>query len=457
MKVMKFGGGCLTDSEDVLKVAGIVGAESGRVVVVVSAVSGITNKLEDGLQAALDSEVNVPRFLDKIRESHIQLLESVVPVGAVRHVAAVELMDRLKKIERLLYGVAYTLEITPSVRAHVMSFGERFSALILAAALNSRGRSAEALEADRIGIVTDESFDNATARLAEVRRNLQKELLPVLERGDVPVVTGYFGRTAEGKVTTFGRNGSDYSAAVIAQALGADRLEIWKDVDGFMSADPKVVSGARPVDRLSYYEAAELSYFGARILHPRTVEPLADSPIPVVIKNIHRADGGGTEVVPTRPATEEVIKSITSNRRVAVVRIYGPGVGFKPGIIAEIGRLLAERGINIFSVLTSQTCINLILDKADARAGSEAVSRLINGIIERVELKDHVALVAAVGDGLMKRRGAAARVLARVAEENINIEMLAAGASEAAQYFVVDEEDADRAVHAIHREFFGSS
>ena len=457
MKVMKFGGGCLTDSEDVLKVAGIVGAESGRVVVVVSAVSGITNKLEDGLHAALDSGVNVPRFLDKIRESHIQLLESVVPVGAVRHVAAVELMDRLKKIERLLYGVAYTLEITPSVRAHVMSFGERFSVLILAAALNSRGRSAEALEADRIGIVTDESFDNATARLAEVRRNLQKELLPVLERGAVPVVTGYFGRTAEGKVTTFGRNGSDYSAAVIARALGADRLEIWKDVDGFMSADPKVVSGARPVDRLSYYEAAELSYFGARILHPRTVEPLADSPIPVVIKNIHRADGGGTEVVPARPATEEVIKSITSNRRVAVIRIYGPGVGFKPGIIAEIGRLLAERGINIFSILTSQTCINLILDKADARAGSEAVSRLINGIIERVELKDHVALVAAVGDGLMKRRGAAARVLARVAEENINIEMLVAGASEAAQYFVVDEEDADRAVHAIHREFFGSS
>jgi len=126
--------------------------------------------------------------------------------------------------------------------------------------------SAEALEADRIGIVTDESFDNATARLAEVRRNLQKELLPVLERGDVPVVTGYFGRTAEGKVTTFGRNGSDYSAAVIAQALGADRLEIWKDVDGFMSADPKVVSGARPVDRLSYYEAAELSYFGASVM-----------------------------------------------------------------------------------------------------------------------------------------------------------------------------------------------
>ena len=446
----------MTDCEDIGKVAGIIGADAGRVVVVVSALSGITNRLQDGLQRAMGSEMSVFPFLGEIQDCHMRLLEAVVPNGEIRHVAAAGLMDRLRKLERFLHGVAFTQEITPSVRAHVMSFGERFSALLLAAALESRGLSAEALEADRIGIVTDESYDNATARIPEVSVNLQHHLLPLLERGSIPVVTGYFGRTDEGRVTTFGRNGSDYSAAVIARAMGAELLEIWKDVDGFMTADPKVVEGALLVDRLSYDEAAELSYFGAKILHPRTVEPLAGNPIPIIINNIHRAEGSGTKVIPEqRSAPDDTVKSITSNRQVAVVRVFGPGVGFKPGIIAEIGRLLAERGINIFSVLTSQTCINLIVDKADARASQAVLTRLVDGIIERVDLWERVALVAVVGDGLMRKRGITARVLSMVAKENINVQMLVAGASETAQYFVVAEEDTERAVRAVHREFFG--
>ncbi len=455
MKVMKFGGGCLTNGDDIEKVVGIIGPDAGRVVVVVSALSGITNRLHDGLQRAMGSETSVFPFLGEIQECHTRLLGAVVPDAEIRRSASAGLMDRLRKLERFLHGVAFTQEISPSVRAQVMSFGERFSALLLAAALESRGRRAEALEADRIGIVTDESYDNATAHLSKAGANLQHHLLPLLKRGSIPVVTGYFGRTEEGRVTTFGRNGSDYSAAVIARAMGAELLEIWKDVDGFMTADPKVVAGALVVERLSYDEAAELSYFGAKILHPRTVEPLIGSPIPIIINNIHRAEGRGTEVVPELAAPDNTVKSITSNRQVAVVRIFGPGVGFKPGIIAEIGRLLAERGINIFSILTSQTCINLIVDKADARAAQAALVRLVDGIIEKVELWERVALVAVVGDGLMRKHGTTARVLSVVAKENIKVQMLAAGASETAQYFLVPEEDTERAVRAVHGEFFG--
>lgn len=454
MKVMKFGGGCLKNYEHFLKVAEIIKTEKKNLVVVVSAVSGITDVLEDGVQKAVESEKKVPEIINAVQDMYKKIAESSIQNSKMRKGVLKDIDKKLNRLERLFYGVTFTEEITESVRAHILSYGERLSALLLSGVLRSSGKEAVAMEADQVGIITDESFENATARLPEIRKNLDVAVLPLVRRGAVPVITGYFGCTHEGKITTFGRNGSDYSAAVVAYGTDAELLEIWKDVDGFMSADPKIVKNPHRIDKLSYYEAAELSYFGAHIIHPRTVEPLVEVSIPVCLKNFHEPESEGTLVLPGGYEREDVVKSVTYNRNISVLKIFGPGVGYKPGIIAEIGRILSEKGINIYSVITSQTCINLLVDKKDDCRSYKSLERLIGGVIERIDLENNIALIAVVGEGLLKRRGVAARVFTAVAEENINIEMMSSGASEVAYYFIVIEKDVEKAILAIHREFF---
>lgn len=300
----------------------------------------------------------------------------------------------------------------------------------------------------------DCSYKNATALLPEVRDNLQQNVIPLVEKGIVPVITGYFGRTREGKVTTFGRNGSDYSAAVIAFGVNATHLEVWKDVDGFMSADPKIVQGSKRLDSLSYYEAAELSYFGAKVMHPRTVEPLAEKAIPLSIRNIHGLNNQCTLVSNRSYKRRNIIKSVTYNKEISVIKIKGSGVGYKPGIIAEIGRELFHMGINIFSVITSQTCINLLIDAKDSFKSYKSLNKLAGGVIEKVELEENIALIVVVGGGIQKKRGVAARVFSAVARENINVEMISSGASEVAYYFIVKSHDVRKAINAVHQEFF---
>jgi aspartate kinase len=449
---MKFGGGCLKDEESFLKVAEIIKAEKDNTVVVVSAMYNITNLLVDGIHRAKQSEEKIPKVIEALRNSHRHIADKTIK-DDIKQRTMKDIEAKIKRLERLLYGVAYTEEITDSVRALILSYGERLSAVILSGILNSKGSEAVAMEADEIGIITDESFENATAKLPQVKKNLNHTVLPLVNKGVVPVITGYFGCTQKGKITTFGRNGSDYSAAVVAYGIGASSLEIWKDVDGFMSADPKIVKDAHGIDRLSYYEAAELSYFGARILHPRTVEPLVDTGIPIHIRNLY-TKSKGTRISLKGYEREEVIKSVTYNEHISVLRIHGPGVGYKPGIIAEIGRILSNEGINIYSVITAQTCINLLIDKRDSRRSYELIKKLAGGVIERVDLVDDIALIAVVGEGLLNRKGVAARVFSAVAEEGVNVEMISSGASEVAYYFIVKEDHLKKAINAIHKEFF---
>ena len=269
-----------------------------------------------------------------------------------------------------------------------------------------------------------------------------------------PVITGFFGVTPDGRTATFGRNGTDYSAAVIAWGLRARALEIWKDVEGFMSADPKVVKGAAIIDRLSYSEAAELSYFGAKILHPRTLEPLSGLDIEVRIKNLYDPESPGTEIAPNGRASRDVIKSVTANTKIALLRIRGRGVGIKPGIIGEIGRRLGRDGVNIFSIITAQTCINLLVDRKDARKGYDSLKAIAGGVIESVDLEEDVALIAAVGEGFLARKGLAARIFSAVSRADINVEMISTGASEVAAYFIVDRKDTEKTLLALHKEFF---
>ncbi|MDD2715624.1 MAG: aspartate kinase [Candidatus Wallbacteria bacterium] len=454
MKVMKFGGGCLKDAADFIRTADIIRNDTDETIVVVSAVSGVTDLLLSGIQTALDSEHNVPGLLSNLLSVHENIVKSCIrkPKERLQVMKAIE--QRIDNLKRQFFGAAYSGEISAALKAVILSYGERFSALILSGVLNDIGLDAEAMEADKIGMITDESCENATMIPELVRKEMREQLIQAVGCGRISVVTGFFGRSETGKVTTFGRNGSDYSAAVVAYAVNADSLEIWKDVDGFMTADPKMVKNAGRIDRLSYYEAAELSYFGAKILHPRTVEPLVELGTPLYIKNVGKPDSNGTLIGAPGYTREDIIKSVTCSRKMAVLRIQGPGIGFKPGIISEIGRLIAGAGINIYSVITSQTCINLLVDKGDSSKGIEVLSPLCGGVIEKIDLQDRIALIGAVGEGLIHTPGLAARMFTVVAREHVNIQMISAGASDIAYYFIVDEEDVEKAIIAIHGEFF---
>lgn len=456
MKVMKIGGGCLKDTSDFLKVVDVVRSEDEPLAIVVSAVFGVTNLLINSIKLVTGSDTQVPFIINNIKERHKQIIEDIIIDEDIKQKTLLALESKIQKLERLLYGVAYTEDITDSVRALIISYGERLAAITIAGILRSQNIDAEAAESDIIGIITDSSFENATAILPIVKENLQKSLIPLLDKGSVPVITGYFGCTESGKITTFGRNGSDYSAAVVAHSIGALTLEIWKDVDGFMSADPKLVKGTHRIDRLSYYEAAELSYFGAKILHPRTVEPLMDAGIKIHIKNICDPNSQGTEVLRDGYEKKDVLKSVTYNK-ISVVKIQGSGVGSKPGIIGRIGQKLSEIGVNIYSVITSQTCINLLIDRKDSKLSYETLQELSSGIIETIGVRNDITLVAVVGEGLLRAKGLAAKVFSAVADKEINVEMISAGASEVAYYFIIKEVDLVPAINAIHRKFFAEN
>lgn len=268
------------------------------------------------------------------------------------------------------------------------------------------------------------------------------------------MVTGFFGQTREGEPITFGRGGTDYSAAVIASALYAERLEIWKDVDGFLSGAPDMVPDGRLLTSLSYDEAAELSYFGAKILHPRTVEPLLEKSIPIVIRNTFQPQGVGTWIGPDRHVSEDVVKSVTFDRNVAMIRVHGADVGYTVGLLSSLVAHLSELGINIRSVMTAQTCINILLDRGSLNEGFHHVQNMPKNGIDLIESIENIGLVAIVGEGLSSAREPLSRAITALTRNGNHIEMIVSGASKIAAYFIVREDQLEESVQAVHRVFF---
>jgi len=455
VRVAKFGGGCLRVPEDFINIANILKeGQPESTVLVVSAVFGVTDIILNSTKFALKSEGSISLSIANIRTRHLEIIEQAINDSSIRDRVRLSIERRLKKLERLLYGVAYIGEVTASVWSLILSQGERLAVDILTGVLDDQGLSAEALESDVIGIITDYVFENATVNIPTTKTNLQERILPLLDEDVIPVITGFFGCNDSGQPTSFGRNGSDYSAAIIAHCLNAPALDIWKDANGFMTTDPKFTESAIPITHLSYDEAAELSYFGAKILHPRTVEPLRGSNIEIQIRNIRDPHGFCTAILPDGYAKEDVIKSVTCSSDISVLKVRGAGVGFKSGIIGEIGNRLSGTNINIYSVITSQTCINLFVDAKDALKSKQTLEPLVGGVIERIDVSDDVALIAIVGEGVLTTKGLAARVFSSVAEVGVNVEMFSAGASDVAYYFIVRQDDMNVAIQAVHQSFF---
>jgi aspartate kinase len=338
----------------------------------------------------------------------------------------------------------------------ISSFGERLSAQLLSAILRSRGAQAVYRMPHDIGMITDGKYGDATADLRQTARNLKENLKPVLKSNMILFIPGFYGIGPEGDITTFGRGGSDYSAAVVAAVLKSENLEVWKDVDGFMSADPRLVPDARLIPVLSYAEASELAYFGAKILHPRSVEPIRAKGLNISIKNTMKPDAEGSLITKRSPRTKHTVKSVSHDTDIGILKVHASGVGARPGILAQVAGCLVEVGINIKSVVTSQTCISLLVREHDLEPGRHALMDIKPRPFRRLETLRDVALISIVGDGILHKKGIAARCFSAVADCSINVEMISFGPSPAALYFLTKRNDLKSAVHAIHNTFFST-
>jgi aspartate kinase len=457
MKVIKIGGGCLKDGPTANIILDLAAARGKGNIFVVSAFYGITDILFAGIEAALASEDAIEGVIQDLRSRHQAIVDCLVDPAEAKEQVLQKLEDLLGKLERYYFGISFTREATPRMRDMIAVSGERMAAMILAAAMAGRGMDSGVVLPEEAGIITDGKFMDATALMAPTRENLSLRLGRQITENRILFVPGFYGISDTGEITTFGRGGSDYSAAVVTAGVCADLLEIWKDTPGFMTADPDNIPECRLIPELTYEEAAELAYTGAGILHPRTVEPVRQGGIDIAVKNTYDPDALGSRITRQAREAETVIKSVSYTRDVAVLKIHASGVGARQGILSLITRAVSDKGINIKSVVTSQTCISLLVSKNDARIAHAGIREISPRPFRESVCRTRVALVSIVGEGLHRSRGIAARCFTAVANADVNIEMISFGASDAAMYFLVDEDSLDTTIQALHDTFFNSS
>jgi aspartate kinase len=458
MKVMKFGGSTIKNLTMIKRVGKVIKNTTDSPVVVVSALFGQTNEIREYIDKIRSNnertnKEEISSFINKIRKRHKTIAGKLIADKSILSSVNEAVEDRIQKLDRLLYGVAYTEELTARTTDLMLSSAERMSAMIIEGVLVSNDVSAKAYEADNIGIVTDGIFMNATADLLESSKNLEKSLLPAIKKGTVPVITGFFGCDSKGRTTTFGKNGSDYSAAVIANAINAAELELWKDVNGFMSADPGIVRKAHTIDKLSYDEAAELAYFGISFLHPRTVGPVKVKNIPIVIKNILKPDDKGTKIIDEGHRTKNVIKSVVCSTELVEISVGATGAGYRSGVLSSVSKTLFDANINIYSVSTSPTHLSILIHRSDLKNCLKVLNGIIGGVIEDIDYKKDIALICVVGEGSRKTKNLAGKIFSAVSKAGVNVYNISAGASQVSVHFIVKKGDHEKTVRAIHSTF----
>ncbi|MCS6827927.1 MAG: aspartate kinase [Caldilinea sp.] len=466
MIVMKFGGTSVGSADAFAQVAQIVkeavARESKRerpgVVVVTSAMSGVTNMLIEAAQRAERGDVSFYQAQqDSLLLKHQVVAGRLIEDGSERAALARVFEERLAEFDRLCGSIAVLGELTARGLDVVSGLGERMAAPLLAAVLRAHGLRAEAIDATEL-IVTDNAFGGAAPIASLTEARCRERLLPLVEIGVVPVVTGFIGATAQGVPTTLGRGGSDYSAAIIGAALDVDEIQIWTDVNGVMTADPRIVPNARSIRQLSYEEVAELAYYGAKVLHPKTVLPAVEKKIPVRVLNTFEPTYPGTLIVEKVQAEARgTVKAITAIRGMNLITIAGRGMMGVPGIAARTFSAVARVGANVLMISqsSSEQSICFVVPEASAEPVIAALHEefrreLEHRYIDSIYGMPHINIIAVVGSGMRGTPGLAARVFTAVAQVGINVIAIAQGSSEANISLVVVDADVTSALRAIH-------
>jgi aspartokinase/homoserine dehydrogenase 1 len=460
LQVMKFGGTSVGDADCIRRAAEIVAtaAEECAVVVVVSAMSGVTNRLISSAQGAVDGQT-VNDELAALHRQHCTAAEILVVNESFQRDLIADLEQITAEVGNLFQGISLLRELTPRTYATVSSVGERLSARLMAATLGELGLNSVAVESTAI-IVTDDEYLQAEPLMTQVRERSTAVLRPLLEERVTPVVTGFIGATVEGVLTTLGRGGSDYSATTLGAALDADEIIIWTDVDGVMTADPRLVPHARLLREISYNEAAELAYFGAKVLHPKTLRPVVDAKIPVWIRNSFAPEKPGTRITVEGHPTEHGVRAITAIPNVSMITVGGRGIVGVVGVAAKTFQAVASVRANVLliSQSSSENDICLIVDSADAPQTLKALrsafaADLKHHDVEHITVDSNIAIVAVVGEKMRGTPGIAGRTFSVLGRRGINIIAIAQGSSEYNVSFVVEAGAMRDAVDAVHDEF----
>ena len=467
MLVMKFGGTSVGDAHCFDRVAAIVaGHLQDKPVVVVSAMSGVTSALLVMARLAQGGDYQpIATQVADLLARHVGVCEQAIASQAEARKARAALDAYGRELSSILTGVSLLREASPRSMDAISAYGEKMSATLLAAVLRDRGMKAEALSAEDL-IVTDDNHGQAVPLQPATNRRINRRLPALLKKGTIPVITGFIARSTSGATTTLSRGGSDFSASLIGAALNADEIWIWTDVNGVMTADPRIVPQAHTLPSLSYAEAAELSYFGAKVLHPKTVAPAVDRGIPIRIKNTFEPDHPGTLIAPRTEDAKgacngDIVRALTSMSGMSLVTVQGAGMIGVPGVAARVFTAVAQLGASVMMISQSSSEYNICFavgqdwnQRVSAALRQEFERELRAGDISEIGTRD-VAVLAAVGDGMRGSPGVAGRLFSALGKQGINVIAIAQGASERNISFVVEESQRIAAVQAIHGEFIG--
>jgi len=459
---MKFGGTSVGSPEALSQAAEIVlttAQEWEGVVVVVSAANGVTDALMKGALSAAGGDGQTYMEIEgDLRSRHRGVVQELLSPGGESSSLLAMVDEHLAEFTAFCRSIHVLGEVTPRAMDTIVSVGERMNAGLLAALLRRRGATSEVVLSTEL-IVTDATFQKAAPLMEPTRAHVARRLVPLLADGIIPVVTGFIGATEEGVTTTLGRGGSDFSAAILGDCLDSEEVWIWTDVDGVMTVDPRAVPEAQRIPILSYAEVAELSYFGAKVLHPRAIRPVVERGIPLWVKNTFNPSCPGTRIVKEPDNACGAVKAVTAIRDLSMVTVEGRGMMGVPGIAARTFAAVAGQGASVLMISQASSeqsiCFVIPTDHVPAVVKAiegEMAAELRRRDVDRVSSLDEMVIVTAVGAGLRGTPGVAARTFGALAQANINVVAVAQGSSECSISLVVSANDAARALRQIHSE-----
>jgi aspartate kinase len=449
--VMKFGGTSVEDPAAIGRTAAIV---AGRVkmgkqpVVVVSAMAKVTDQLLRAAAAASQGDrTGALAISSRLRSRHLDTAAALVKAQSEAVSLAHLIDEKFNALDEVLRGLAAILELTPRISDLIVSFGERLSSQIVTSAFRELGVHAAHVDARDV-IITDSQFQKAVPQDAIIERRAQEKVLPLVAEGKVPVMGGFIGSNEAGLTTTLGRGGSDFTGAIVGGAVSAEAIEIWTDVDGIMTADPRVCPDALRVKVISFEEAAELAYFGAKVLHPATILPAVKKNIPVLVLNSRNASCEGTRIISLAPHCQSPFKSISVKKKLSIIDVVASRMLMTHGYLRQIFEVFDKHQCPVDMVSTSEVSVSLTVDSTDKLPAIAADL----GKLADVKYEGKKALVCLVGEDIRGQNGMAAQVFNAV--RHINVRMISQGASEINMSFMIEEDDADDALRSLHAAFF---